>query len=182
MGSPLNLLLSTTTTTTTFSKVFNPLNLAFKKLDGTCGSTIADAGGQNNLLELSFGVNSVHSCMGTTSILAANIQASFNYVGSLGISSTNLKDYVKVAVASNINSNQNLQLVFYYIPIGTNMAPEYQILQVELNPLGNTNTGLPTSLFVEYQTVSSSVFMNVPSPPVIDAYLPDDFLYPFYVA
>jgi len=24
--------------------------------------------------------------------------------------------------------------------------------------------------------------MNVPSPPAIDAYLPDDFLYPFYVA
>lgn len=31
-------------------------------------------------------------------------------------------------------------------------------------------------------SVSNAVMLNLPSPPVIDAYLPDDFLYPFYVA
>lgn len=120
--------------------------------------------------------------MGTTSIIATNLQSSFNYIGSFGISATNTNDYVKLTVSGTINTNQNLQLLFYYIPIGTNLDPEYQIVQVQLNPLGNTNTGLPTSLYVEYQAVSNSVFMNVPSPPVINAYLPNDFLYPFYVA
>lgn len=176
------LLASTSGATTTYSKVFNPFNLAFKTIDGSCGAAVADAGGDGNLVHLKFGVNSIHSCMGTTSIIAANLQSSFNYIGSFGISATNTNDYVKLTVSGTINTNQNLQLLFYYIPIGTNLDPEYQIVQVQLNPLGNTNTGLPTSLYVEYQAVSNSVFMNVPSPPVINAYLPNDFLYPFYVA
>lgn len=40
IGSPLNLLLKTTSgSTTTYYKVFNPVNLAFRNLDGTCRAT-----------------------------------------------------------------------------------------------------------------------------------------------
>jgi hypothetical protein len=38
------------------------------------------------------------------------------------------------------------------------------------------------NLNIEYQPISNLVTLNVPNPPTIDAYLPDDFLYPFYVA
>lgn len=117
-------------------------------IDGTCRTATSDTTGPNNLVHLRFGVNSVHSCMGTTSLIAANLQALFTHVGSMGISSTNLKDYVSLSVASTINTNQNLQLIFYYIPIGTNLNPQYQIIQAQLNPLSNTNTNLPTSLYV----------------------------------
>lgn len=183
VGAPLNLLLQTTTgSTSTYFKVFNPINLAFRQLDGTCRTSSSDNVGPNNLVNLQFGVNSIHSCMGTTSLIAANLQAAFTHIGSLGIASTNLNDYVSLSVPSTINTNQNLQLIFYYIPIGTNLNPQYQIIQAQLNALTNTNTNLPTSLYVEYQAISTNVFMNVPSPPKIDAYLPNDFLYPFYVA
>jgi hypothetical protein len=183
IGTPLNLLLRTTSgSTTSYYKVFNPINLAYRQLDGTCRTSSSDTTGPNNLISLLFGVNSIHSCMGTTSIIATNLQAIFTHVGSMGISSTNLNDYVSLSVPSIINTNQNLQLIFYYLPIGTNLNPQYQIVQAQLNPLSNTNTNLPTSLYVEYQPISTSVFMNVPSPPKIDASLPDDFLYPFYVA
>lgn len=120
--------------------------------------------------------------MGITSLIASNLPNVFNYIGSLGISSTNINDYVQLSIPIPINNNQNVQLIFYYAAIGTNLDPQYQILSAKLNGLGNTATNQPTSLFVEYQQLNTSILMNVPSPPVINAYLPNDFLYPFYVA
>lgn len=64
--------------------------------------------------------------------------------------------------------------------IGTELDPQYQIIQARLQPGGAVTSEV--QLFVEFEAVSSSVVMNVPSPPTIDLTLPNDFLYPFYVA
>lgn len=103
-------------------------------------------------------------------------------VGSIGSATSSLNDYVSIDFsAAAAATNQNLQLVFYYLPIGTQANPQYQITKAVLNPLTVTSNNQFT-LFVEYVGVSSSIVLNLPSPPVINAYLPDDFLYPFYVA
>ena len=90
---------------TTATKIFNPVNLAFRNTDGTCRATAADNADASNLVHLQFGVNSVLSCVGTSStFLSTNLIALFNYVGSLGISSTSLSDYVQLtttAIPSN---------------------------------------------------------------------------------
>ena len=65
--------------------------------------------------------------------------------------------------------------------IGTQSSPQYQITKAVLNPL-SVNSNNQFSLFVEYVAVNTSLILNLPSPPILDAYLPDDFLYPFYVA
>ena len=182
-GSPLNLILNITSgSTINYYKVFNPINLAFKKKDGTCRTATTDTADPTDLITLSFGVNAIYSCIGSSSLIANNLASLFTYVGSFGLSSTNLLDYVGVTVASGISSSQNIQLVFYYVSIGTAKNRQFQIVKAAVNGLNNPASGQPISLFVEYQEVSSSVVMNVPSPPSVDAYLPDDFLYPFYVA
>ena len=69
------------------------------------------------------------------------------------------------------------------MPIGTSTSPQYQITKAVVSPVTVTSTGNGQfSLFVEYISVSNSLILNLPSPPTIDAYLPNDFLYPFYVA
>ena len=70
------------------------------------------------------------------------------------------------------------------MPIGTSTSPQYQITKavvIPVIPVASTGNG-QFSLFVEYISVSNSLILNLPSPPTIDAYLPNDFLYPFYVA
>jgi hypothetical protein len=176
VGAPLNLLLSSTTST----KIFNPVNLAFRNTDGTCRALTTDNADSGNLVHIRFGINSIYSCVGTSStLLSANILAMFNYVGGLGISSNTLADYVSLTTTT-IPSNENIQLVFYYIPIGTELDPQYQIVSAKLQPAGTISTTV--NLYVEFEAISSGVFMNIPSPPTINAQLPSDFLYPFYVA
>lgn len=181
IGSPLNLLLSTTVgVTTTDTKIFNPLNLAFRKEDGTCRTLASDSADGSNLASLKFGVNTIFSCVGTTSSFwSSNLINAFNYVGSFGISSNNIADYIAVT-QNTIQSNENMHLLVDYIPIGTELDPQYQILQVRLQPASTISTEV--YLFVEFQAVSTGVFLNVPPPPKIDIRLPNDFLYPFYVA
>jgi hypothetical protein len=182
-GSPLNLILNTTSASTiNYYKIFNPINLAFKKKDGSCRTATSDVADPTDLITLSFGVNGIYSCTGSSSLIANNLASLFTFVGSFGLSSTNLLDYVGVSVASGISTSQNVQLVFYYVSIGTFKNRQFQIVKAAINGLNNPASGQPISLFVEYQEVSSNVVMNVPSPPSVDAYLPDDFLYPFYVA
>jgi hypothetical protein len=48
-GAPL-VLLYASTTTSTYYRVFNPINLAFKKLDGTCTTTSTDITDPSNLI------------------------------------------------------------------------------------------------------------------------------------
>ena len=60
------------------------------------------------------------------------------------------------------------------------MEPQYEILQARLQATGTISNEV--KLFVEFQAVGSAVTLNVPPPPTIDATLPSDFLYPFYVA
>ena len=96
-------------------------------------------------------------------------------------SATNLLDYVSITFGTTITNTNNLQLIFHYLSIGTEKSPQYKIMQASLNGLTASTTNQPT-LFIEFQPIPNSVFLNTPSPPTIDAYLPDDFLYPFYVA
>jgi len=135
IGAPLNLLLSITST-----KIFNPVNLAFRNTDGTCRTAGTDNADIGNLVHLNFGVNSVYSCVGTSStMLSSNLLGMFDYVGGLGISSTVLADYVQLTTTT-IPSNENIQLVFYYIPIGTELDPQYQIVNAKLQPAGTIST------------------------------------------
>lgn len=73
-----------------------------------------------------------------------------------------------------------MQLLFYYSSVGTQSNPQYKIVKAVVN--GLTVANKQPSLFIEYQSIANSVVLNIPNPPVIDAYLPNDFLYPFYVA
>jgi hypothetical protein len=181
-GSLLSLVkTSVNGSTTSYYKMFNPVNLAFINIDGSCRTASADDADQSNLISLHFGVNSIYTCKGSSSFAYANLKAAFDMVGSIGSASTSLTDFVTIDYSATVSSNQNLQLVFYYAPVGTKASPQYQIMKAVLNPL-SVSSNSQFSLFVEYMPVSSSVILNLPSPPVIDAYLPDDFLYPFYVA
>ncbi len=44
-----------------------------------------------------------------------------------------------------------------------------------------TKDGLP-SLYIEYINAQNTYSLYVPPAPKVDAYLPNEFLYPFYVA
>jgi hypothetical protein len=148
-GSPLNLLLNTTSASTiTYYKVFNPINLAFKKKDGSCRTASTDVTDPTDLITLSFGINAIYSCTGSSSLIATNLASLFTNVGSFGLSSTNVLDYVGVTVASGISSSQNIQLVFYYVSIGTAKNRQYQIVKAAVNGLNNPASGQPISLFV----------------------------------
>jgi hypothetical protein len=109
--------------------------------------------------------------------------AAISHVGSYGFSSNILKDYVSIDYDSIlINSNsQDVQLLFYYIPIGTQNNPQYKIVSASVKAANEKNVNAQT-LFIEYVELDFTVTLNVPNPPTINAYLPDDFLYPFYVA
>ena len=96
---------------------------------------------------LYFGVNTILSCVGSSSMLLASIQNSFNYIGSIGSASSSLGDYVPLAIDSNLNNNTNLQLLFHYIKIGTQNYPQYQIIKAKLVGLSASPIGQPT-LFV----------------------------------
>jgi hypothetical protein len=179
-NSPLQLVKSITNgSTTNYYKIFNPVNLAFVNIDGSCRSASSDSD-QSNLISFKFGVNSIYSCSGSSSLAYTNLKQAFDSVGALGSASTNLGDFVSIDYTAII-SNQNIQLLFYYISIGTQSNPQYQITKAVLNAL-SVSSNNQFSLFVEYMPLSNSVILNLPSPPVINAYLPDDFLYPFYVA
>lgn len=52
LGAPLNLLLATTTTSTTYTKVFSPINLNFKKTDGSCRTSSTDTTDPSSLVKL----------------------------------------------------------------------------------------------------------------------------------
>ena len=111
-------------------------------------------------------------------------QSLFNYVGAFGSSSSKLADYVSVTFPSSaILSTESVRLLINYIPIGTELDPQYQITHAIIESTGIIST-TEVYLFVEFEmiTTGSSVFMNVPPPPTVQAPLPDDFLYPFYVA
>ena len=102
MGSPLNLLLSSTVgVTTTDTKMFNPINLAFRTVNGACRTTATDTADAANLAHLRFGINTVYSCVGTSSAFwTSNIISMFNYIGMFGISSTNIHDYVLLSTSN----------------------------------------------------------------------------------
>ncbi len=65
----------------------------------------------------------------------------------MGIASTNLNDFVKVETNSSINNNLNLQLLIYYINIGTQNNPQFKIIKTYINSLTISNSGQPT-LFI----------------------------------
>jgi hypothetical protein len=139
---------STSGTTTNYYKIFNPVNLAFVNLDGTCRTATTSDSDHSNLISFRFGVNGAYSCLGSSTMAATNLKQAFDMVGSIGSAATSLSDYVTIdySLASSV-TNQNLQLVFYYISIGTQASPQYQITKAVLNPL-TTSTNSQFTLFV----------------------------------
>lgn len=71
-------------------------------------------------------------------------------------------------------------MVIYYINIGVPQNPQYEISEVVLSPF-TIKDGLST-LFIEFVSVENTVNLYVPPAPTANAYLPNDFLYPFFVA
>ena len=112
--------------------MFSPINLAFKKLDGTCRASPTAALSNetaNSFVDLKFGQNQVISCLGTTNMIYESIKTAFNYVGKYGVSSTKLSEYVIMAMPT-ISSSESVQLIFYYINIGVPQNPQYEISKV----------------------------------------------------
>ena len=68
----------------------------------------------------------------------------------------------------------------YYINIGVPQNPQYEISKVEVKPV-IVKDGL-SKLYVEFVSVENKFGLSVPPVPIVDAYLPNDFLYPFFVA
>lgn len=71
-------------------------------------------------------------------------------------------------------------MIFYYINIGQPQNPQYEISKVEIKPV-IIKDGLST-LYIEFISVDNQFGLYVPPAPIVDAYLPNDFLYPFFVA
>jgi len=114
-------------------------------------------------------------------LIYTNLKTAFNYIGIYGISSSTLKDFISLNYPTADYSNTlSIQLLVYYSKIGTLLNPQYEILSVAVNGVTSIN-GL-CSLYIEYVSIDNSYSLYAPSPPKVDAYLPNDFLYPFYVA
>lgn len=77
---------------------------------------------------------------------------------------------------------QSVQLLFSYIKIGAAGSEQYKIVKADILPVSPVVSQNWKSLFVEFRLVPTDIIMNAPPPPKINAYLPNDFLYPFYVA
>ena len=93
------LLMFRDTTANTFHKMPNPINLAFRKPDGTCRTAISDAAG-DSFVELKFGQNQIFSCAGSSNFLYVNLIQIFNYLGRYGISDGVLADYIALTIPS----------------------------------------------------------------------------------
>ena len=72
-GAPLVLLKSLTANFTTYYKIFNPVNLAFIDMDGTCRANSTADAAPSNLITLEFGVNGIYTCQGSSSLVLNNL-------------------------------------------------------------------------------------------------------------
>ena len=118
---------TTSGTTTNYYKIFNPINLAFINIGGACrtsGST--DNSDHSNLYNFRFGVDSILSCFGSSSVLIDNLKNSFNYIGKFGNSLNSLGDYISIDFSQLTNNNNNgVKISLEYKPIGTQFYPQY---------------------------------------------------------
>jgi hypothetical protein len=64
--------------------------------------------------------------------------------------------------------------------MGIPSKAQYRIDKIEFKGVASKD-GL-SSLYVEYVNLENPYSLYVPPAPTVDAYLPNDFLYPFYVA
>lgn len=151
IGAPLQLMMQTVVSGNSVSfKVFNPVNLAFSMPNGNCRIASSQSSDLSSFVELLFGVNSVYSCTGTNSFISNNLQLALNYVGSIGSATSNSNDYVQIEFSSSLSNSQNVQLIFYYIPLGVKGSAQYKIVKAMANAFPFPSGGQP-SLFVEYQ-------------------------------
>lgn len=91
VGSRLNLVYKDATGQ--YFKVFTPLNLAFRKVGGSCRTSSSDDSA-NSFIDLRFGQNQAITCLGTTNLISSHLLTSFNYVGKHGTSSTKLSEFI----------------------------------------------------------------------------------------
>ena len=63
----------------------------------------------------------MHSCIGSESVLKVNLLGAISHVGAYGSFSSLLSDYALIGSDSGLSTsnNQDILLIFYYIPIGT---------------------------------------------------------------
>ena len=98
IGAPLQLL-QLSTATTEYYKIQNPINLAFKDINGACQTT-AGTDSSDSLVELVFGKNVMYTCYGATSIISTQLSELMStntlYVGKLGSANTILADYTAI--------------------------------------------------------------------------------------
>ena len=74
-GSLLNLVKAVTSSnSTSYYKMFNPVNLAFINIDGSCRTSSSNDSDQINLISLKFGVNSLYTCYGASPIASTNLK------------------------------------------------------------------------------------------------------------
>jgi hypothetical protein len=79
-------------------------------MGGACrvsGST--DNTDHSNLYNFRFGVDSILSCFGSSSVLLDNLKASFNYIGKFGSSTTNLADFISIDF-SQLANNKGIKI------------------------------------------------------------------------
>lgn len=168
-----------TATPTTYFRVENPLSLGFRKADGsTCRTSTSDSA-DGSLVRLTFGNNQFYSCKGDSSLLYANLKASFNYVGTMGSASTTLGDFTAVTWPS-IADTQSIKLNIFYQKVGAAENPQYYVTNMTVQDVSSLNQA--HTIYIEYQELTTTPAMYIPPPPRVHAYLPNDFLYPFYVA
>ena len=115
MGQPKN-----------YYKIFNPINLAFINIGGACRTTGSDNSDQSNIYNFRFGVDSILSCSGSSSLLVDNLKNAFDYIGKFGNSLNSLGDFISIDF-SQLTSNNNLgvKISIFYQPIGTQFYPQY---------------------------------------------------------
>lgn len=123
IGSPINLLFKDSANE--YYKIFTPFNLAFRRPDGKCRTSIADDAA-NSFIDMKFGYNQVISCLGSINLIYENLRQVFNYVGKYGVSSDKLSSYTAITLPPNSAlSSESVQLIIYYINIGIPQNPQY---------------------------------------------------------
>ena len=156
----------------------SPIRVNFSDVSGNCliGTAFETP------LQLKFGYDSVYTCIGTSSNFLANLTSTFNRISRLGsVQSSDTTSFATVTQTTSSNSNGVSILQIYYSRIGREGNSMFQVVYASAL-ISSTSNNNRCQLFVEYKQVDSSVLTYVPSPPSVQAYLPNDVLYPFYVS
>lgn len=111
-------------------KSHNPLNLAYRKPDGTCKTSSSESADES-IVQLRLGRNEFHTCIGDLSNIYNNLRNSFDLIGIMGSSNTVLADYISIdwpSLTANPDSS-NVVLKIYYVKVGSYFNPQYYVVK-----------------------------------------------------